>query len=98
VAYDPLFTAVPNAEYPGLADADDINLDSLLDTISGSVRSSENNFLTDCWSGPQFSMRGNCQIGGVDVFNTYAPIVLWTMVRLLLILLVVLSLMSKQVD
>jgi hypothetical protein len=35
VVYDPFFTTVPNAEDPDLADVDNINVDSLLDTISG---------------------------------------------------------------
>jgi hypothetical protein len=46
----------------------------------------------------RFCVQGDCQIDGVDVFNTYALVVSWTMVRLLLILLVVLGLASKQVN
>jgi hypothetical protein len=50
VVYDPLFITVPNAKDPNLADVDEINLDSLLDIVSGSGRSSAKGFLTD-WSG-----------------------------------------------
>jgi hypothetical protein len=46
----------------------------------------------------RFCVRGDCQIDGVDVFDTYAPVVSWTTVRLLLILSVVLGLATKQVD
>jgi hypothetical protein len=46
----------------------------------------------------RFCVRGDCQIDGVDVFDTYAPVVSWTTVRLLLILSVVLGLSTKQVD
>jgi hypothetical protein len=46
----------------------------------------------------RFCVRGDCQIDGVDVFNTYAPVVSWTKVQLLLILSVVLGLASKHVN
>lgn len=46
----------------------------------------------------RFWVQGDCQIDGVDLFNTcYAPVVSWTTVQLLLILSVVLGLASKQV-
>ena len=46
----------------------------------------------------RFCVRGYEQIEGVDYFDTYAPVITWTTVRLLLILTVVLGLKSKQVD
>lgn len=46
----------------------------------------------------RFCVRGDCQIDGVDVFDTFAPVVSWTTVRLLLILSVVLGLSTAQVD
>jgi hypothetical protein len=46
----------------------------------------------------RFCVQGDCQIDGVNVFDTYAPVVSWTTVRLLLILSVVLGLARKQVD
>jgi hypothetical protein len=46
----------------------------------------------------RFCVRGDCQIDGADVFNTYAPVMSWTTIRLLLILSVVLDLATKQVD
>jgi hypothetical protein len=46
----------------------------------------------------RFCVRGDCQIENLDVFDTYAPVVSWTTVRLLLILSVVLSLSTQQVD
>ena len=46
----------------------------------------------------RFCVRGDCQIKGVDFFETYAPVVAWSTVRLLLVLSVVLGLATKQVD
>lgn len=46
----------------------------------------------------RFCVRGDCQIDGVDVFDTFAPVVSWTTVRLMLILSVVLGLATTQVD
>ena len=46
----------------------------------------------------RFCVMGNRQIDGVDVFDTYAPVVSWTTVRLLLILTCVLGLATTQVD
>ena len=46
----------------------------------------------------RFCVMGNRQINGVDVFYTYAPVVSWTTVRLLLILTCVLGLATAQVD
>jgi hypothetical protein len=46
----------------------------------------------------RFCARGDCQIEGVDFFDTYAPVVSWTTVRTLLVLSIVLGLCTKQVD
>ena len=46
----------------------------------------------------RFCARGDRQIENDDYFSTYAPVVSWTTVRLLLILSVQLSLEMKQVD
>lgn len=46
----------------------------------------------------RFCVRGDRQIEGQDFFETFAPVVNWTTVRLLLILSVVLGLATKQVD
>ena len=46
----------------------------------------------------RFCARGDRQIEGVDFFETYAPVVQWTTVRLMLILEVLLELKSKQGD
>jgi hypothetical protein len=46
----------------------------------------------------RFCVRGDCQIEGVDFFDTYAPVVTWMTIRLLLLLSVVLGLATKQVD
>ena len=46
----------------------------------------------------RFCARGDRQIQNVDYFDTFAPVVSWTTVRLLLILSVQLSLATKQVD
>ena len=46
----------------------------------------------------RFCVRGDCQIDGIDVFDTFAPVVSWQTVRLLLILSIVLGLATTQVD
>lgn len=46
----------------------------------------------------RFCVRGDLQIQGVDVFETYAPVVSWSTVRLLLILSIILGLSTTQVD
>ena len=46
----------------------------------------------------QFCARGDMQLEGIDFFETYAPVVQWTTVRLMLILEVFLGLKSKQGD
>ena len=46
----------------------------------------------------RFCVRGYEQIEGVDYFDTYAPVVSWTTVRLLLVLSIVLNLFTCQVD
>ena len=43
----------------------------------------------------RFCARGDRQIEGVDFFDTYAPVVGWTTVRLLLILSLQLGLENK---
>ena len=43
-------------------------------------------------------VRGDQQIEGVDFFETYAPVVQWSTVRLLLVMSLVLGLATKQVD
>ena len=43
-------------------------------------------------------VRGDQQVEGIDFFETYAPVVAWSTVRLLLVLMVTLPLASKQVD
>ena len=43
-------------------------------------------------------VRGDLQKEGIDVFETYAPVVSWTTIRLLLILSVILELDTVQVD
>ena len=46
----------------------------------------------------RFCVRGFEQIEGVDYFETYAPVVSWITVRILLILSVILNLSTTQVD
>ena len=46
----------------------------------------------------RFCARGDKQIEGVGFFDTYAPVVNWTTVRLMLILSLILQLSTKQVD
>ncbi len=43
----------------------------------------------------RFCARGNQQIEGVDFFETYAPVVQWTTVRLMIKLEILLELKSK---
>jgi Reverse transcriptase (RNA-dependent DNA polymerase). len=46
----------------------------------------------------RFCVRGDQQIEGVDFFDTFAPVVQWSTVRILLILSITLKLATKQVD
>jgi hypothetical protein len=46
----------------------------------------------------RFCVRGDMQIEGVDFFDTFAPVVNWTTVRLMLVLSLVLNLATMQVD
>jgi len=46
----------------------------------------------------RFYVGGDRQVEGVDYFNTYAPVVSWTPVRLMFTLSPVLNLATKQVD
>jgi hypothetical protein len=45
-----------------------------------------------------FCARGDMQLEGVNFFETYAPVIQWTMIRLMFILEVLLGLKSKQGD
>jgi len=42
-----------------------------------------------------FCARGDMQLEGIDFFETYAPVVQWTTIRLMFILEVLLGLKSK---
>ena len=46
----------------------------------------------------RFCVRGDRQIEGVDYFDTFAPVVNWTTVRIMLIMSIILNLSTKQVD
>ena len=46
----------------------------------------------------RFCARGDMQLEGIDFFKTYAPVVQWTTIRLMLIIEVLLRLKSKQGD
>jgi hypothetical protein len=46
----------------------------------------------------RFCARGDRQIEGVDFFDTFAPVVDWTTVRMMLILSIILKLATFQVD
>jgi hypothetical protein len=46
----------------------------------------------------RFCPRGDCQIEGVDFFETYAPVVNWQTVRIMLVMSLLLQLSTKQVD
>ena len=46
----------------------------------------------------RFCVRGDQRVEGVDVFETFAPVVAWITVRILLILSMILNLETQQVD
>lgn len=46
----------------------------------------------------RFCARGDQQLEGIDFFETYAPVVQWTTIRMMLILEILLQLKSKQGD
>ena len=46
----------------------------------------------------RFCARSNQQLQGINLFETYAPVVQWTSVRMMLILEILINLKSKQGD
>ena len=46
----------------------------------------------------RFCVRGDKQLPGIDYFDTYAPVVAWSTIRLMLTMTAVLDLHTKQVD
>jgi hypothetical protein len=46
----------------------------------------------------RFCVRGDIQLEGIDFFHTYAPVVQWLMMRMMLILSALLELSSLQVN
>ena len=46
----------------------------------------------------RFCVRGDIQLEGIDYFETYAPVVSWQTIRILMILSIKLKLATKQVD
>jgi hypothetical protein len=46
----------------------------------------------------QFCAQGDCQIKGVDFFETYAPVLNWQTVQIMLVMSLLLGLQTKQVD
>jgi hypothetical protein len=46
----------------------------------------------------RFCARGDCQIEGLDYFETYAPVVNWQTVRIMLVMSLLMGLSTKQVD
>ena len=46
----------------------------------------------------RFCARGDQQLEGIDFFETYAPVVQWTSVQMMLILEILMKLKSKQGD
>ena len=46
----------------------------------------------------KFCLRGDQQVDGVDVFETFAPVVAWINVRILLILSMILNLETQNLD
>ena len=46
----------------------------------------------------RFCARGDCQIEMVDFFDTFAPVVCWTTVRLMLVMAIEMNLANRQVD
>ena len=46
----------------------------------------------------RFCVRGDKQEAGVDYFETYAPVVSWTTIRMMLTLSIVMNLKTRQVD
>ena len=43
-------------------------------------------------------MRGDQQVGGLDVFDIYTPVVSWIAVRLILVISLVFNISTRQVD
>jgi hypothetical protein len=46
----------------------------------------------------RFCVRGDQQVEGVDYFESYAPVVQWSTVRVVFIMVIIYGLISRQVD
>ena len=106
--------AMNGPDRQGYEDAMDIELETLQGKDSWDVvqRTSEMNVLDSTWAfkckrypdgsirklKARFCVRGDQQIEGVDFFDTYAPVVQWATVRLLLMVSLMLNLATQQVD
>jgi Reverse transcriptase (RNA-dependent DNA polymerase)./Integrase core domain. len=102
----------PNAEGFWEASAKEISTLQALNTWSQVKKESWMNVISSTWAfkikrfpdglirklKARFCVRGDQQIEGVDFFDTFAPVVQWSTIRILLILSITLSLATKQVD
>lgn len=102
----------PNAEGFWEAGAKEISTLQALNTWTQVKRQSWMNVISSTWAfkikrfpdglirklKARFCVRGDQQIEGVDFFDTFAPVVQWSTIRILLILSITLSLATKQVD
>jgi hypothetical protein len=102
----------PNAEGFWEAGAKEISTLQALNTWTQVKRQSWMNVISSTWAfkikrfpdglirklKARFCVRGDQQIEGVDFFDTFAPVVQWSTIRMLLVLAITLSLATKQVD
>ena len=95
----------PNAEGFWDASVKDISTLQKLNSWTQVKRQQGMNVIQSTWAyglvhklKARFYVRGDMQIEGVDFFNTFAPVVQWATVRLLLNLSITLNLETVQVD
>ena len=101
-------------DWPGFRDAMKIEIDALqkMSTWTLVKRDLSKNILQGTWAfkrkrypdgrvrklKARFCVRGDQQIEGVDFFESFAPVVQWSTVRLILILVLKFGLETRQVD
>ena len=106
--------AMSGSNKEGFTDASIVEISTLqhMDAWTQVLRTAAMNVLPSTWAfkikrfpdglirklKARFCVRGDKQIEGIDFFDTFAPVVQWSTVRLLLVLSLTLNLATKQVD
>jgi hypothetical protein len=111
-SYDEAMKGVHQKEYTEAARAELSTLQDDLDCWELVPRPAGKNVLPSTWAfkckrfpdgrikkfKARFCARGDCQIEGIDYFDTWSPVVQWTTVRIMMILSCILDLKTTQAD